>query len=141
MDTELVGDFERLGGGEDIFFQGAGEGADPAVFDVARYGLHRLEVTGRGDRKAHLHDIHPQPFQRQCDLQLLFDRQAGGQRLLAVPQGGIKYDDPIRHDDFLSCLFVHAPKGGIKNPCWRTGLCEICFADTQPRLTRARSHD
>lgn len=85
VDTELLGHLQRLGGGEDVLFQGAGEGADPAVLDVAGYGLHRFEITRRGDGEAHLHDVNAQPLQGQRDLQLLLDRQAGGKRLLTVP--------------------------------------------------------
>ncbi|MNS02265.1 hypothetical protein D3C72_335710 [compost metagenome] len=95
MDAEGFGDPQGFTGGIDVLGQGAGEGADPAVLDVAGYGLHRLKITGGGDREAHFHDVDTESFQRLGNLQLLLDRQAGRQRLLAITQGGIEYDDSI----------------------------------------------
>ena len=95
MDAKGFGDPQGFACGIDILGQGAGEGADPAVLDVTGYGLHRLKITGGRDREAHFHDVDTESFQRLGNLQLLLDRQAGRQRLLAITQGGIEYDDSI----------------------------------------------
>ncbi len=95
MDAKRLGDPQGFASGVDILGQGAGEGADPAVFDVAGDGLHRLKIAGRRDREAHLHDVDTEPFQCLGDLQLLLDCQTGRQGLLTITQGGVEYDDPI----------------------------------------------
>ncbi len=95
MDAKRLGDPQGFAGGVDILGQGAGEGADPAVFDVAGYGLHRLKIAGRGDREAHLHDVDTEPLQCLGNLQLLLDCQTGRQGLLTITQGSVEYDDPI----------------------------------------------
>ncbi|MNH12143.1 hypothetical protein D3C79_716780 [compost metagenome] len=95
MDAEGFRDLQGFAGGIYVLGQGTGQGADPAVLDVAGYGLHREKITGGRDREAHLHDVDPEPLEGLGDLQLLLDRQAGRQGLLTITQGGIEYDDPI----------------------------------------------
>ena len=95
VDAKGVSDPQGLAGGVYVLGQGAGEGTDPALLDVAGDGLHRLKVAGGGDREPHLHDVDTEPLQCLGDLQLLLDRQAGRQGLLTIAQGGVEYDDPI----------------------------------------------
>ncbi len=108
VDAKRLGDFERLTGGIDVFLQSPGEGTDPAILDVAGDGLHRLEIAGGGDRESHFHDIDTEPLQGLGYLQLLLDRQTGGQSLLTITQGGVEYDDPIWHVTSLFLSSVRA---------------------------------
>ena len=95
VDAKRLCHFQGFASGIDVFLQGASQGADPAVLDVAGDGLNRLKIAGGGDGETHFHDIDTEPLQRLGDLQLLLDRQAGRQRLLTITQGGVEYDDPI----------------------------------------------
>jgi hypothetical protein len=114
VDTELVRHPQGFAGGVDIGLEGAGQGADPAVLDMAGDGLYRLEVAGGGDGEADFHHVHPEALEGQGDLQFFLDRQAGGKRLLAVPQGGIEYNDLARH--VASPLLIRAARDRYKKP-------------------------
>ena len=69
---------------------GPRQAADHRAFHLPRDRLHRLEVARRGDREARLDDVHPQPRQLLCDLQLLVPVQRDARRLLAVAQRRIE---------------------------------------------------
>ena len=61
---------------------------------------HRLEIAGRGDRKAGLDDVDAQVDQRLGDLQFFGQVHAGAGRLLAVAERGVEDADDARisHD-------------------------------------------
>ena len=68
-----------------------------------------------------------------------FDGQTGGERLFAVAQRGIKYDDPIRHgNSLLNCaVYIRASDCGNKKPVldarvWCNWCCHFS-ANTNPR--------
>ncbi len=70
----------------------ARQAADHRAVDLARDGLHRLEVTGRGDREAGLDHVHPQAGELVRDLHLLRAVERDARRLLAVAKRRI--EDP-----------------------------------------------
>src|SRR5581483_11716520 len=55
----------------------------------------RLEIPGRGDRKAGLDHVDPEPRELLRDLDLLLRVQRDPGRLLAVPQRRIEDVDPL----------------------------------------------
>src|SRR5262249_19292738 len=61
----------RVPGRVDVLLAGAREPADHRPLDLPRDRLHRLEVAGRGYRKAGLDHVHAQPRQLMGDLELL----------------------------------------------------------------------
>src|SRR5207253_7318547 len=69
---------------------------DGRALDLARDGLHRLEVARRGHRKAGLHHVHAQLRERASDLELLLEIHARAGRLLAIAQGGVEDDHSVR---------------------------------------------
>ena len=71
-----------------------------AVRDAARDLLDRLEVAGRGDRKAGLDHVDAQPRELIGDLDLLLGIQRDARRLLAVAQRGVEDVDLIGHVAF-----------------------------------------
>ena len=77
MNTKGFRHFQGFRRRINVFIHRAGQGADATVFDMTGNGLHRLEITGGRNRKAHFHYIHAQAFQRQSDLQFFFHRQTG----------------------------------------------------------------
>ena len=56
-------------------------------------GLDRLEIAGRGNRKARLDDIHTELRQGVRHFELFLEVHAASGRLLAIPQRRIENDD------------------------------------------------
>ena len=102
MDTLACRRLQCARGLLDISLVAARQRADRNSLDGAGNFPHRLEVSGRGRRKARLDDIHAHIPERARNLELLAQRHAAAGRLLAVTQGGVKDAYPILVD-----LLVH----------------------------------
>ena len=86
----------RLGGALDVGRMSARKAGDHGAVHLARDRPHRLEVARRGDREAGLDHVDAQPRELVRDLELLGRVQRDPGRLLAVAQGGVEDDDPVR---------------------------------------------
>src|SRR5690606_38948215 len=74
----------------------------------------RFEITGTGNRKTRLDDIHTQALKGPGNAQLFFlgHRRAGA--LLAIAQRGVEDDDAIiaAHGKLLTAISTHACRVG-----------------------------
>ena len=75
-------------------------------FDLPRDRLHGLEVAGRGDREAGLDHVHAEPRELVGDLELLLLVQRDARRLLAVAQGRVEDQDPVRAGVAVRCAIA-----------------------------------
>ena len=87
-----VGRPERLAGAFDVLVQRPRQTADGAVLDRLGHGPDRLEVTGTGNRKTGLDDIHMHFLQRPGDTHFFIPGHGGAGTLFTVAQGGVEYD-------------------------------------------------
>ena len=74
----------------DVGHVGARQAGDDRALHGARDRLHGFEITGRGDRKARLDHVDPEPRELLRDLQLLLRVQRDAGRLLPVTQGRVE---------------------------------------------------
>jgi hypothetical protein len=90
VDPRPGGIADGVPGGVDVADVRAGQSRDHRAFDRAGDRLYGLEVTGRGDGKAGLDHVDPEPRQLLGDLQLLVRVEGDPRRLLAVAQGRVE---------------------------------------------------
>ena len=64
--------------------------------NLAGNGLHRIEITGAGKRKARLNDVDAQTSQLLSNGQLFIQVEAGPRRLFPIPEGGVEDQHPAR---------------------------------------------
>ncbi len=86
---------DRLAAAVDVLLAGAGEAADHRVPGAHRDLVDGGEVALGGDREAGLDDVDAHGVEHLGDLELLLVGHGGAGRLLAVPQGGVEYDDAV----------------------------------------------
>ena len=98
VDPRSLGVAYRLGGTLDVGRLSPRQAGDHRALHLAGDRLDRLEVAGRGDREAGLDDVDPEPRELVRDLELLGRVQRDPGRLLAVAQGRVEDDDPLRVD-------------------------------------------
>ncbi len=99
VEVRPLGDADRLDGALRVAVAAARERGDrdPAL-GLLRDPPDRLEVAGRGGRKAGLDDVDLEPRELARDLELLGRGEPGAGRLLAVPERGVEDADPARRD-------------------------------------------
>src|SRR4249920_133684 len=81
----------------DIRVVRACKSADDAVLDGAGDGLYGLEVTVARGREAGLDHVDSQPLELPRNAHLLVARHGCTGTLLAIPKGGIEYDQSVFH--------------------------------------------
>ncbi len=86
---------QGLGAAVDVFFRGAREAGDGAVFHAPRDLKDAFEIARAGDRKARLDDVDAQRVEQIGDLQFFLQRHGGAGRLLAVAQRGVENNDAV----------------------------------------------
>src|SRR5690606_36333550 len=91
VDTWPFSIFERFRSHFDVFFYGPRKPADDRVAHGFRDLDHRIEISGAGDRKAGLDDVHSQLFQLAGDLDLFRCVQLATGDLFPVAQSRIEY--------------------------------------------------
>ncbi len=126
----------------DVGVVAAGQAADRGAADVGGDFANRLEIAGRGDRKAGLDDVDAQIDQRLGDLHLLGQVHARAGRLLAVAERGVEdFDDaPFGHDRLLTlenrCVDHTNPKRERGRAAWSRCLAYAsgyCGKTKKPR--------
>ena len=93
MDARTLRALQRLAGAVDVLEAGARQAADDGVLDELGDLAHRLEIAGRGNRKAGFDDVDAHLVEQFGDAQFFFMRHRGAGRLLAVAQSGVEYFD------------------------------------------------
>ena len=76
VDAEVVRHAERLAAGVDVFGHRTREPAGRRGLEPLRDHPDRFEVTVGRDRETRFDDVHPEVFQRQRDVKLLFGGEA-----------------------------------------------------------------
>ena len=95
VDARVARALERLDGRLDVLVVRARERRDDAV-DGLGDGADALPLSRRGDGEPGLDDVHAEPVELACDLDLLGRRQRDSGRLLAVAERGIEDADGVR---------------------------------------------
>ncbi len=75
MDARATRLAQGLGAAVDVFFRGARQAGDGAVFDAPSDLKDAFEIAGAGDRKARLDHVDAQPGELLCDLELFLPVQ------------------------------------------------------------------
>ncbi len=133
VDAALGRVLQGIAGAADIAVVGARQAADDAVPDRVGDRLDRLEVAVAGGREAGLDHIHAQALQLPGDAHLFVARHGRPGALLAVSEGGVKYDQTVFHGR-SPCLPVacRGPPGAARRgrndtesgPCGSAGYCQ-----------------
>ncbi len=95
MDAATPCRLDRLAAAVEVLLGGAGETTDHCATCALGDLVDGLEVALRGDRETGLDDVDAHGVEHLGDLELLLVGHGGAGRLLAVPQGGIEYDDAV----------------------------------------------
>ena len=97
VDAFALGEAKCFCGAVDVFFHGAGEGADGGPGDGFGDFDDGIEVAGAGDGEAGFDDIDAEAFQLLGDLNLLNRVELASGHLFAVAEGGVKNVKSFAH--------------------------------------------
>ncbi len=92
----LLGVLESLPGPVDVAIVAAGEAADRRAGNLGGDCADSLEVARRGDREPCLDHVDTEQCECPGDLDLFEVSHARPGRLLAIAQGGVEDQDPVR---------------------------------------------
>src|SRR5262245_11195818 len=123
MDAPAPRWLDRLAGAIDIFLPRAREPADHGILGALGNLVHGCEIAVGGDREAGLDDVDAHLVEHLGDFELLLMSHGGAGALLAVAQGGVENDDPVRFGlgfgSHGNVLLVAWRRGGLG--CWALG--------------------
>ena len=105
MDTFVLGILQRFGSHIDVFFHGAGQGANGGPCHSLTNFYHTVEITGRGYGESCLYHIYPQLFQLLGHLNFLNRVELTSGHLLAIAQGSVENVKSFAHIPYILYIY------------------------------------